>query len=84
MPSAAVQARTFRSAAQPQLNDRGEIKTLLGRTALCHNPLTAPCLPILRNRSFLQRFSGCDFARLVNICFSGREQCGHHSAAFGV
>jgi len=39
---------------------------------------------ILRNRSYLRRFSDCEFAQFVSICFSGNERCGHHGAAFGV
>jgi len=33
-------------------------------------------MAILKNRSYLRRFSGWEFARFVSIC-PGREQCGH-------
>jgi len=39
---------------------------------------------ILRNRSYLRRFSACEFAQFVSICLSGNERCGHNSAAFEV
>ena len=38
----------------------------------------------VRNRSYLRRFSDCQFAHFVNVCFAGNEQCGHHSAPFEV
>jgi len=36
----------------------------------------------VRNRTYLRRFSDCQFAQFVSICFSGSGQCGHNSAAF--
>jgi|GEM_PF-2018476 hypothetical protein len=40
---------------------------------------------ILTNRSYLRRFSDCEFAhQFVSICFSGSEQRGHNRTAFGV
>jgi hypothetical protein len=39
---------------------------------------------ILRNRSYLRRFSDCESAEFVRICFSGSERCGDHGAAFEV
>ena len=36
----------------------------------------------VRNRSYSRRFSDCEFAQFVSICFSGSGQCGHNSAAF--
>jgi len=35
----------------------------------------------VNNRSYLQRFSDCEFDQFVITCFSGSEQCGHVSAA---
>ena len=38
---------------------------------------------ILTNRSYLRRFSDCGFDQFVIVRFSGMEQCGYNSAAFG-
>gem|GEM_PF-1245499 len=38
----------------------------------------------VRKRSYLRRFSDCEFAQFVRICCSANERCGHHSAAFEV
>gem|GEM_PF-3498467 len=43
-----------------------------------------PYILMLINRSYLERFSDCEFAQIFNICFSGSGECGHNSAAFGV
>jgi len=37
---------------------------------------------ILRNRSYLERFSDCEFAQFVSICSSGSKRCCDHGAAF--
>jgi len=64
------------------LNAPAAIKVAIGLRIISRK--TRRYIIIVRNRSCLRRFSGCEFAQFFRICFFGSEQCGQHSAVFGV
>ena len=64
------------------INGGGKDRVFARRATLV--PATPRFIIKVRNRSYLRRFSDCEFARFVSIRFPGSEQCGHDSAAFGV